>query len=91
MKNLIKAINTRLVSVASYALNVCDFNQKQIDNLDKLIKKALREKEMHGRQANDEKLYLKVKDGGSGLKSMKDVQEDTKVRVARYMAYQNSP
>ena len=45
MKNLIKAINTRLVSDASYALNVCDFNQKQIDNPDKLTKKALRKKE----------------------------------------------
>ena len=91
MKNLIKAINTRLVSDASYALNVCDFNQKQINNPDKLIKKALLKKGMHGRQASDERLYLKVKDRGSGLKSMKDVQEDTKVRVACYMAYQNSP
>ena len=72
-------------------MNVCDFNQKQIDYLDKLIKKALREKGMHGRQASDERLYLKVKDGGSWLKSMKDVQENTKVRVASYMAYQNSP
>ena len=58
MKNLIKAINTRLVSDASYALNVCDFNQKQIDNPDKLIKKAFRKKEMHGRQASDERLYF---------------------------------
>ena len=58
MKNLIKAINTRLVSDASYALNVCDFNQKQIDNPDKLIKKALRKKGMHGKQASGERLYL---------------------------------
>ena len=61
MNNLIKAINTRLESVDSYVLNVCDFNQKQIDYLDKLIKKALREKGTHCRQASDERLYLKVK------------------------------
>ena len=42
-KNLIKAINTRVVPVASFVMNVYDFNQEQIDNLDKLIKKALRE------------------------------------------------
>ena len=36
-------------------------------------------------------LCLKVEDGGRGLKSMKDVQEDTNMRVACYMAYQSSP
>ena len=54
-RNLIKAINTRVVPVASYDMNVCDINQKQIDDLDNLIKKALRDKEMHGRQAIDER------------------------------------
>ena len=88
--NLIKAIITKVVLVASYVMNVCDFNQKQIDDLDKLTKKARRDKRMHGRQASDERLYLKVEDGGRGRKSMKDVQEVTKMRVACYMAYQNS-
>ena len=90
-RNLIKAINTRVVQVASYVTNVFDFKQKEIDDLHKLIKKALRDKGMHGRQASDERLYLKVEDGGNGLKSMKDVLKDTKVTVACYMAYQNSP
>ena len=48
--------NTRVVPVASYVMNVCDFNQKQIDDLDKLIKKALRDKGMHGRQARNGRL-----------------------------------
>ena len=52
-RNLIKTINTRVVPVASYVMNVCDFNQKQIDNLDKLIKKALHDKGVHGRQASE--------------------------------------
>ena len=59
-RNFTKAINTRKVPVDSYVMNVCDFNQKQIDDLDKLIKKALCDKGMHGRQASDERLYLKV-------------------------------
>ena len=42
-RNLIKAINTRVVPIASYVMNANDFNQKQIYDLDKLIKKALRE------------------------------------------------
>ena len=57
-------------------MNVCDFNQKQIDDLGKLIKKALHDKRMHGKQASDERLYLKVEDRRRGLKSMKDVQVD---------------
>ena len=48
-RNLIKAINTRVVPVASHVMNVCDFNLKQIDNLDKLIMKALCDKGMHDR------------------------------------------
>ena len=89
--NLIKAINTKVVPVAKYVMNVCVFNQKKIDDLDKLIKKALRDKEMHGRQASDERLYLKVENRERELKRMKNAQEETKVRIACYVAYQNSP
>ena len=59
-RNLIKTINTKLVSVV---MSVCDFSQKQIDEFNKPIKKALRDKSMHGGQAGDERLYLKVEDG----------------------------
>ena len=41
---------------------------------------------VHGRRASDERLYLKVEDGGRELKSMNDAKEDAKVRVACYMA-----
>ena len=90
-RNMIKAINTRVIPVASYVMNVCQFNRKQLDELDKVVKKELRDKNMHGRQASDERLYLRREDGGRGLKSMKDVYEETKIRVACYMAYQESP
>ena len=45
---------------------------------------------MHWRQASDERLYLRCKYGGRGLKSIKVVYEATKVRVACYMASQDS-
>ena len=90
-KNLIKAINRRVIPVAGYVMNVCTFNRKQLDDLDKLIKSELRDSGMHGRQASDERLYLRMGNGGRGMKSIKDVYEETKVRVACYMAYQESP
>ena len=43
-----------------------------------------------GRQTSDERLYLKRKDGGSGIKSMRDVYQETRLRVAFCMAYSNN-
>lgn len=41
-RNLIKAINTRVIPVAGYVINVCDFTKKQLDEIDKIIKQELR-------------------------------------------------
>ena len=85
-KNMIKAINCRVIPVAGYVMNVCRFTNKQLDELDKMIKSILKERKMHGRQCSNERLYLKRDAGGRGLKSLKDVYAETKVRVACYMA-----
>ena len=45
---------------------------------------------MHGKQASDERLYMRRENAGRGLKSMKDLYEETKVRVACYMTYLES-
>ena len=41
---------------------------------------------MLGRQASDERLYLKREKGGRGLKSLRDAYKETRLRVACYMA-----
>ena len=40
---------------------------------------------MLGRQASDEQLYMKRKDGGRGLKSLREVYEETRLRVGCYL------
>ena len=40
---------------------------------------------MLGRQASDERLYMKRKNGGRGLKSLREVYEETRLRVGCYM------
>ena len=40
---------------------------------------------MLGKQASDERLYLKRDQGGRGLQSMRDVYAETRTRVADYM------
>ena len=78
-KNLFKAINSRVIPVAAYLINLCTFTKKQLQQLDKIIKKILRDNSMHERQGSDERLYMRKENGGRGLKSLKDVYEETKV------------
>ena len=54
--NLIKAINMKVIPVA---MNICRFNVGELKELDQTIKRELRGKNMLGKQASDERLYLK--------------------------------
>ena len=63
-KNLVKAINTKVIPVINYPMNVCKFTQSELTELDQVIKRELRKNNMLGRQASDERLYMKRKDGG---------------------------
>ena len=71
--NLIKAVKMKVIPVAAYAMNTCKFSVGELKELDQIIKKQLRGKNMLGRQACDERLYLKREKGGRGLKSLRDV------------------
>ena len=89
-KNLVKAINYRVIPVAAYITNVCNFTGKELDKIDKGIKKILRENNIHRKQCSDERLYIRTKLGGRGIKSLKDVYEEKKLRVACYMMFSSS-
>ena len=41
---------------------------------------------MPGKQTSDERLYLKREDDGRGIKSVRDLYKETRMRVACYMA-----
>ena len=85
-KNLMKAINCRVIPVAGYVINICNLGKGDLDELDMIVKSVLRREGFHGRQSSDERLYLKRNEGGRGLKSFKEVYDETKTRVACYMA-----
>lgn len=53
-ENLMKAINCRVISVARYVMNVCDLSKGDLEDLDKIMKRALRDKQCHGKQSSDE-------------------------------------
>ena len=66
-------------------MNVCKFSAGELSELDQAIKRELRQKNMLGRQASDERLSLKRAKGGEGLKSSRDTYKETRLRVACYM------
>ena len=85
-RNLMKAINSKVIPVAAYPMNVCRFSKEELLDLDQIIKRQLRRNNMLGRQSSDERMYLKQEEGGRRLKSLGDVYKQTKLRVACYMA-----
>ena len=68
-----------MIPVAAYMINIYNFTGKEFHQLDKGIKKVLRENSMHGKQYSDERLCLKRELGGKGLRNLKDVYAETKV------------
>ena len=89
-ENLVKAINSRVVPVAGYVMNICNLGKGDIEELDKIVKTTLRKQGFHGKQASDERLYGRREEGGRGLKSFTEVYDETKVRVACYMVTSNN-
>ena len=90
-KNLMRAINCRVMPIVGYAMNVVKFSKQDLTEFDMIVKRVLREKNMLGRQSSDERIYLSRKDGGRGLRCCADMYYETKIRVACYMKLSQSP
>ena len=84
--NLVLVINTKVIPVAAYPMNVYKFTGGELKELDQVIKHELRSKNILWKKSSDERLYLRRKDGGRGIKSLKDIYKYTRLRVACYRA-----
>ena len=85
--NLVRAINAKVIPVAAYPMNVCGkFSKVKLKELDQVIKLEVRSSNILGKQGSYERLYLKREDRGRGIKSMRDVYQETRLRVAYCMA-----
>ena len=65
---------------------MCKFSNRELKELDQVIKWEMRSSNILGKQGSDERLYLKREDGGRGINSMRDVYQEMRLRVASYMA-----
>ena len=84
-ENLMTAISSKVIPVAPYAVNICRFTKAELSKLDQNIKRELTDKSMLGRQSSEERLYLTQENGGRGLKSMRNVYRETKLRISCHM------
>ena len=80
-------INTKVIPLATYPMNICKFNVGELKELDQVIKRELRSKNMLGWQSRNERLYLRKEDLGRGIKLLKDIYiyKETRLKVACYM------
>ena len=76
--NLVRAINTKVIPVAGYLMNVWKFTGGELKELDQVMKRELRSKYMLGKQSSDDRLYLMREDGGRGIKSLRDIYRDSR-------------
>ena len=58
-ENFIPTINSKVIPVAAYVMNVCKLTKAELNELDEIVKRELRRNNMLGGQAIDERLYLK--------------------------------
>ena len=65
---------------------MCNLGKGELDELDNIVKRALRREGFHGRQSSDERLFTNRREGGRGLKSFKEVYDENKTRVAYHIA-----
>ena len=84
--NFLCAINTKVIPAAAYSMNVCKFIDGELKELDQVMKPILRSKNMLGKQSRKERLYLIREDGGRGVKSLRGICQETRLRVTCYMA-----
>ena len=89
-KNLEKAINTRVITVSAYPMNIRKYTQSELIELDKVIERDLRKNNMLGQQSSDERLYMERKDGGRRIKSLREVYGEKMLRAECYMFVSNN-
>ena len=56
------------------------YRERCLDELEMIVKIVLQREGFHGRQWSDERLYSERNEGGRGLKSFKEVNNETKTK-----------
>jgi hypothetical protein len=84
-RNLIRAINTKVMAMARYCMTICHFGRKELKDQDVRMRKLLLENRIRTENESVERLYLPRELGGRGLLSFELVYKMSKLMVAIYL------
>ena len=82
--HLVRAINAKVIPVAACVINFCKFKNGELKELDQVLRGKMRAVNILG---NKEVTRDCTSRGGHGIKSMRHVYQETKLRVPCYMAF----
>lgn len=83
--NVIKAVNAWAISVVRYTAGVLDWTKKELKDLDTKTRKILTMNHTFHMRSSVDRLYMKRKDGGRGLISVKQCVRSEEIGLCEYV------
>ena len=90
-RNLIKAINTKVMGLVRYTMMVCHYTKTELRELDMKLRTTMVEYKARNNEDSIERMYLPRKVGGRGILSFELVYNMTKILVAIYLCLTDTP
>ena len=84
-RNVITAINEVVAPTVSYTFGVLNWNETEIDGIDKAVRKLPNMNKMFEIRSNVDRLYVSRRQGGRGLISVREAFNATNIRLAHYI------
>ena len=88
--NLVKAINTWAVSLVRYGGGIIDWNQKELEDMDRRTRKMMHAYGAVHPRADVDRLYVQREDGGRGLMSILDTVRYEEQSMIEYIRTKDS-
>jgi len=90
-KYMVKAINTFAVPILTYSFGPINWSQHELDKLDVILRKLMKQRGFHHPKAATERLYLPRREGGRGLVNLKELHERAVISLSHYITPSQAP
>ena len=88
-KNRVEAINTLAVPVVQYSFNIINWNNSELQRMDRKTRKLLTANRMAHPKADVDRMYLPRKEGGRGLIQLELSYKTTTIAMKHYLEFTN--
>ena len=84
-------MNTTYLSAVTYVMNLVHFSRPELVNLDVRMRKILKKMNWMDEKSTEERLYMTIANGGSGLLSFEYLYNMAKIRISNYLSHTEDP